>query len=850
MCGAIFALDTLPLFSVIMIPRMLVPANIVKYCFLRYIRQFAIVHTWEYVLAKKINTREHFYVYSIRIESTYTLFSFYSLPVVGTGHTFVYPQEPVRESEDMGLKIVDVVSLSEQPNTWNQQHEQVPDKSKNIKIVENTAVNGNTVNEVGQVAVTNNLTPKDPQHPQLQLDQRQKQQRFYQTPKQQPEGKPTEKQELLGTTYKCEKCNVHAPVLSAMVEHLRVTHKDIQRLFLCPYCRQYEGSNEPEIHRHIKQYHHSPDQKSPPVALSIAAKKHLRTIQVPVDADAKKVGEKFVVEKDIYKCLKCQKHMPSLNFIYDHLEKAHHEVFVYVCPYCKNFRAKTEDRVFHHIKNEHKDCTEDIMLSLAIEENLFTRVQSLVKEKSSGRSSYSQKSQSPQVVKPALATSKTSKDPEDEVIVVGESRKQAPIAPSKPLQPNMPTAPARMRVPLQFAHPAPPAHFQQSKSSLRKSTPHHIPPQTQQSGKEAFEHQNYQQFNIPPNRTGLPSPRVFQPSAAPPPLMRAPPPLLRFPCDGNPAHSQPIKQPISSFATPSSASRTNDPPSYSTATQRVMVQDNQHMQARAVSPQSRHGSSGSPSQMVNTRPVLRVPSVPTHNPQQRPAGNIGISPYQDYNRIPGPITPVSRKVDGSAPLDLSKSQAPPSQPKDANEDGDDMPPDAFQIFNLRPAAAHPPIIQQQMSSMPIQNMAAMAYQARFRQQMQYQQQMNRMPSHMQRGARQYRPMMTRPPPYTRAPRHISQILKSVQRPYMPTTVVSSPVANVLPPKEASPVPVQSESPKDNRDMIGLGQMRVFKCPYCPDVVPLGMGEVAPHIEKVHPGHSIVFRKIDNCALVS
>ncbi|XP_060083898.1 uncharacterized protein LOC132563153 [Ylistrum balloti] len=763
-----------------------------------------------------------------------------SLPLVATGMGIQQPlilhQEPVIENNDMGLKIVDVVSLSDLANTWNQQAEPQQEKTQNTTAVGQANTNSKTPKAADLRQLPNSQLNADPQHAQLQLqyEQRQKQQRLQQ--KQQQNMKNSDKQECFGTTYKCEKCNVHAPILSAMVEHLRVTHKDIQRLFLCPYCRQYEGSNEPEIHRHIKQFHQTPDQKSPPVALSSAAKRHLRTIQVAVDADSKKVGDKFVVEKDIYKCLKCQKHMPSLNFIYDHLEKTHHEVFVYVCPYCKIFKAKTEAQVFHHIKNEHKKCTEDIMLSLAIEENLFTRVQSLVKEKAS-KPNQVQKSQQ------GAKASKGSHDTEDEVIVVGESHKHGGLnmtSSPKSMPANIPAPQTRMRMPMQNANP-PPAHFQQSKSSLRKSTPHHIPPQSQHSGKDPFEHQNYQQFNIPRNRHGSAPPRIAQPTTVPPPLMRAPPPLLRFPSDGKSAHLQNVGNLMKPYASQSSGNVAVNA-TYSHANQRVISQQQgQHLStAKINTSQDRHVIASSAGQISTARPVLRVPSVATHiQQQQRPDGNMRMSPYQDFNPSPGSMAPVNRKGDGYAPLDLSKSPAPPSRPKDSNDEADDLPPDAFQIFNLRPSSQQirSPIVQQQIPPMPLRNMSPVAIQARFRQQLQMQQ-MSRMSPHMVRAARQ--PMMNRPPPYTRAPRHS----RTVPRHYTPRRAINQPMPNVLPPKEVS-TPIQSDiMMKDSRDIGGLGQMRVFKCPYCPDVVPLGMGEVAPHIEKVHPGHSIVFMKID------
>lgn len=37
--------------------------------------------------------------------------------------------------------------------------------------------------------------------------------------------------------YKCEKCNVYVLVLVIMVEYLCFSYKDIEKFFLCLYCR-------------------------------------------------------------------------------------------------------------------------------------------------------------------------------------------------------------------------------------------------------------------------------------------------------------------------------------------------------------------------------------------------------------------------------------------------------------------------------------------------------------------------------------------------------------------------------------------------------------------------------------
>jgi len=144
----------------------------------------------------------------------------------------------------MGLKIVDVVSLQGgsdfAKNVWGEPAtvgKLVPPYSSQMPI--------QTVHRPPVLVPTSTLQSVLQSHrPILPMPQR--------IPSSQSANIDSAKLKETTTTYKCEKCNVHAPVLSAMVEHLRTGHKDIPRLFLCPFCRQYEGATEPDIHKHIK----------------------------------------------------------------------------------------------------------------------------------------------------------------------------------------------------------------------------------------------------------------------------------------------------------------------------------------------------------------------------------------------------------------------------------------------------------------------------------------------------------------------------------------------------------------------------------------------------------------------
>ncbi|XP_071178434.1 golgin subfamily A member 4-like isoform X1 [Mytilus edulis] len=695
---------------------------------------------------------------------------------------------------DMGLKIVDVVSLQGGSDFAKDVWGETAETSKPPPIPIQMPVNRPPV-----------LVPTSSLRHQLQANNRPLLSMPQRMPYSQPSIMDSAKLKETTTTYKCEKCNVHAPVLSSMVEHLRTGHKEIPRLFLCPFCRQYEGATEPDIHKHIKQFHPSPNTKSPPVALSSDAKQHLRTIEVPV-GDTQKVDGKYLIEKDIYKCLKCKRHMPSLDYIYEHLEKEHNEVFVYVCPDCKRFRAKEEEVVFNHIKTVHNKNTDDIILSLAIEENLFTRVQCLIKDKTSQNKSTSQK----QIPPPLTSQSNQLRQGYENMAVpsnrqpsmpvpsfrqqsmpvpsirqqsmpVPSIRQQSMVVPSSRQQP-MPI-PSSRHQPLPVYHQRPPqpsrppmqpvfpGMIQSQPVRMPGPVPGSIAVHSQSSNQpinptppinKAASRKSYRPVHIPQQQNTEPTQAQTLPHSdgrkitSPPPLMRGPPPLIRFP--GN--NSQPQSQVV-----PSSTSIRHTNFTMTDKVQRLHTQSQGQSMSSNVSP---------PPQ---SRPVLKVPSVPIRRSVTSP------NQQSDGKTSEG----------GGAPLDLSRNSTPNSQ-HDNSEDMDDMSPDAFQIFNLQPARQPTPNIR----PVPYSQMHGMQQQ-RPQQIGQYN------PSAYNRPG-MYNQMYRAPPPYP----------QSYQRPHHP-----------------SPNQLSGQKPA-----------QPLKCPYCPSLVPLSMGEVAPHIQKYHPGQKIQYVKKD------
>ncbi|XP_062568738.1 uncharacterized protein LOC134230886 isoform X2 [Saccostrea cucullata] len=677
------------------------------------------------------------------------------------------------ESNDMGLKIVDVVSLRDQAGIdWSDTPSSLPQSPfgnvqySQVQNQEHQSLSQSNVSIVSALTsprqypnlYSSTIPPRAVPTANLGVPQRKV------PPSPYPPATKKKNDGKTCTTYKCEKCNVHAPVLATMVEHLRLSHRDIEKLFLCPYCRQYEGATEPDIHRHIKQFHHqNMQQKSPPVALSSAAKQHLRTIQVAL-GDSHSSTDKVVMEKDIYKCLKCNGHMPSLDFIYSHLEKQHNEFFVNACPECKRFRHKDEQVVFQHIRDVHGKSTENVTLSVAIEENLFTRVQCLTK----GKVTPSTKSQSgaTNVSLQGHTVSRMSTSVPQERANLSSQISQnllgRPVIPiASQVRPSFP-APQSMASPLLQQ---PPQFL--SKSSLRKSRPMH------RDATRSF-----------PPRSDADFPGSLMPGAGnvndPPPLMRGPPPLIKF---QQTQFGKSINSPQEVLSSQS------DPAVRGTSfgmTDRLQ---------RLHSPNSSRMNSPVPSAgdatltPIVSRPVLKVPNV-------RPT----LSSPPTTQPPPYSVAIVSRGNAGSV-LDLSRQMSsPPARlVHKPNLEAEDVSPDAFQIFNIRPGTPQNDPNLNNYNQFQVRPSSAPN---------------PRMLLGMQSS------------PRVQALTQQMQTAKGIpqQRHYLPRQRFASPNAVV-----------------SDKNMPIEG--RIYKCPYCPQIIPLSIAEVPRHIEQKHPGCSIVFHRI-------
>ena len=745
---------------------------------------------------------------------------------------------------ELNIKIIDVVSLKDQ--TLPDSEERLDDSSK---IVNNSSTSPKMVNNYSTSpkitptpAPPANVSSKDsqlkvPSYPVSQTS-------VCTTPTQNMKTSivSSEKKTKVGTTYKCEACHVHAPVLAALVAHLKNSHTNIPKLFQCPYCRDMEGETEAMIHQHIRKFHPT-DNPNPPVALSEPAKRNLKTITIPLPDKA----ESTTIERDIYMCLRCKKHLPSLELIYNHLELVHREVFVYVCPFCKIFKAKEESIVNTHVVTVHQRNIEDVSISLAIDGTEFLRVTSLMKDKGQ---KVTAKPITPRQQKPHTDLNQITKAPAPN-LTIPFHQNMAPISQAiRPSQPSVQQSVFPQQVP-NVRPPGPPLQgAKKRKATLSESIAQlTMQRQRQQAQEDAIKMQS----NNEANQSNLNS------SQQPPPLLRGPPPLIRYDqLSKVPASLLAAQQLLQSGKPNNRVVGQQGVPNISSsvigqltisAAQRLQALNNPQSNSNLVqsTPKPIQSSLFDTSDQnaflpVNRRqqgPVLNIPQIP--RPANRP-------PSQQSAQQPGQTVTAT----GGTPLDLSRSNKStpepspvpqPSQSPVTDNKSDDTNPEAFKIFNLQPAA---PIQQTQANVTPhlvrpnttstlayrpttphVANVPLNAVVGN----------VNMVPISLSNISIQ---QIQNIPQFVRM--SYPQALQPIVAPLSIAQVIPTPqpVISTASTPQSSAEPAQQS--KDGQAMMNLS-LPMFKCPYCPNVVQLNLAEVQPHIEKSHPGSSIVFMQI-------
>ncbi|CAG5124707.1 unnamed protein product, partial [Candidula unifasciata] len=175
----------------------------------------------------------------------------------------------------------------------------------------------------------------------------------------------------LPLSYKCNACKVHTPYLLMMVKHLKAKHPNM-RCFSCPYCKTSQSFiSQKQLRHHIKQSHPTKFGRNE-IALSEDAKKFVEAMVLPIGPECIRVGNRIVLEEDIHTCTYCQVKMVSLTSVYEHLNTKHSDLFEFVCPECQSYRSKLLPEIFEHCLRAHKSSLDTDKVHVSVPKNLFT----------------------------------------------------------------------------------------------------------------------------------------------------------------------------------------------------------------------------------------------------------------------------------------------------------------------------------------------------------------------------------------------------------------------------------------------------------------------------------------------
>ncbi|XP_059178659.1 uncharacterized protein LOC131957868 isoform X2 [Physella acuta] len=637
----------------------------------------------------------------------------------------------------------------------------------------------------------------------------------------------------LPLSYKCNACKVHTPYLLMMVKHLKAKHPSM-RCFACPYCKTIHSFiSQKQLRLHVKHSH--PDKIGRnEIALSEEAKKFVEAMVLPSSPECIKVGNRVVLEEDIHTCTYCQVKMTSLGNVYEHLNSKHSDLFEFVCPNCQVYKSKVLADISLHCVHVHKVRLDTDKVHVSVPKNLFAVLTCISKggkyiEKNIGATEDGAPKQTDAAAPPAVESPAPVQTPQPahqnpEPLALDKPAAKAPLMPAispRPM-PMFPTPVVSQPIPL-IAIP------------LMAAPVGSIPVVTSRS--------------IPISSS------LFDTSS-----MTAPPPLIPAAAAAKPA--------IKPTAGASS----------------FLCHGSQQVPALASKqPAPKHSKSS-----TNPKTVLNIPSV-------KPRAATG-----DPSLYPNIVTSL-----GSSPLHhLSASPATPSPGID-NIPESEPAPDAFKIFNLRPttpastappppnAIVFPPVSTPQVtsfiqgpmagfpSSMVIPHTMLMPF-SYTPPLMMSQKQTTQSSSSTPRHVRQIHPALSSSAPPPQSARFIqdkalSYLKKQHQQQYQkgqidqqwlkqqqlmvqqkstqPATTQpqhashfqSAPSHNVDHRPSETPARPTSASPQAGsaiRPSKGIHKRSssMYQCPYCPTVVTLRALDVASHIQQYHPGCQVTFKK--------
>lgn len=316
-------------------------------------------------------------------------------------------------------------------------------------------------------------------------------------------------------------------------------------------------------------------------------------------------------------------------------------------------------------------------------------------------------------------------------------------------------------------------------------------------------------------------------TTAPPPLMRAPPPLIRY-------------DQVDKLGSDSSL--------ISTALRMPMSNHGSIMSEKAKPIKSSlfDTSDLAPGSHTHSRPVLNVPQIPkpTMSSMQQPSMSTSPRVPEESPQAPGALD-LSKNSPAPSPI-----QTPSPKPSTSGVPQENLNPDMFKVFNLKPGTMIPDMLKPQMTALPTSQQFIQPI-------LMPQQVRQNTPNTL--AYRQQTPMATNPQ-ITSMP----QFIRCEGLP-MPIGALVGNMVITVPQSSTGPIPqqflqmgltslpnVSQAAPLVPNAMVNTSiaspilniNQQLFRCPYCPKIVPLQFAHVQQHIETNHPGSSIMFLPLD------
>lgn len=161
--------------------------------------------------------------------------------------------------------------------------------------------------------------------------------------------------------YMCKKCGCEAKFLSQMQDHIINSHSAFC-MYTCAYCT-FKGEKEADIYKHINAAHSEYDAGVPlsffldPVYIT----KYIANIE---KNQQNRYKEKLVGKLSHYKCRECSQEYPDGISLYMHCFRVHDQKLIYHCPYCTEFCSETSDPMRDHVTGIHgKDISSEAVFA-------------------------------------------------------------------------------------------------------------------------------------------------------------------------------------------------------------------------------------------------------------------------------------------------------------------------------------------------------------------------------------------------------------------------------------------------------------------------------------------------------